>query len=232
MSSIDYNCQEKINDSSPKPYFYKCSLDSTCSSTLFSTTTLSSNINNDNDNSKYKNSSNDKNNDPKNSLEYAKPPNNFHDLHNNYEFYPQILHLPQSMKNQNDLSWGLWNWIHSQDFVQQESVYKDSQPTDLGTLGYTHVFTKDNSELSMKPRYHHHVKHTHLKRGDLPPEEENVNLSSISSTISNCLNQHISMNNSNNNSNNEGKAAPSLDVTLIDEMMGKGGTIDLKNQIG
>ncbi|ORX78682.1 hypothetical protein BCR32DRAFT_269936 [Anaeromyces robustus] len=123
-----------------------------------------------------------------------------------FETYPRILHIPPSITCQNDFSWGFWNWIHSKDNTLQNDVAEDKNPEDSETISYTKVFNYDGSPFKLNDAFDHHPKHFHLERNNIPtPRSEAI------------ANQHS------NPSTNE--------ITNIDQMMFKGGTINLRNQV-
>jgi len=100
---------------------------------------------------------------------------NFPILNENFESFPKVLHIPNSITCQNDFSWGFWNWIHSKDNVTQDDVFFDHSPSESDTLQYTKIFTYDGNAFHLKPSYDHHPKHVHLERNDIPtPRSEAI----------------------------------------------------------
>jgi len=93
---------------------------------------------------------------------------NFLPSNEDYEFYPKILHIPDSITGQNDFSWGFWNWIHSKDNITQDDVFFDRSPGDAETLQYTKVFNYSGNAFQLKPVYTHHSKHLHIERNNIP----------------------------------------------------------------
>jgi len=107
-----------------------------------------------------------------------------------YETFPRILHIPNSITCQNDFSWGFWNWIHSKDNVYQDNVIHDKSPTEEETLMYTKVFNQDGNPVTLNPSYLHHTKHFHIERNNIPtPKSEAI----ASRTLNGYVNQHNDM---------------------------------------
>jgi len=110
---------------------------------------------------------------------------NFLPSNEDYEFFPKILHIPDSITGQNDFSWGLWNWIHSKDNITQDDVFFDRSPGDTETLQYTKVFNYSGNPFQLKPVYTHHSKHLHLERNNIPTprSEALVNQNKIAKNV-------------------------------------------------
>ncbi|ORX57104.1 hypothetical protein BCR36DRAFT_580522 [Piromyces finnis] len=109
-----------------------------------------------------------------------------------FEFFPRILHIPNSITCQNDFSWGFWNWIHSLDNVYQDNVVHDKSPSDEETLLYTKVFTPDGTSFQLNPSYKHHTKHLHIERNNIPTPKSEAIINKRNA-LNNYVNQHNEM---------------------------------------
>lgn len=199
------NFKNELNEN--QAYFYKNTFEKLGSNNHLSTITLSSNTCTSNGGNSNKNSLKNVYHDISNAKisDIYNDSAEIIDPNQNYESYPRVLHLPPSIQVQNDLSWGFWNWIYGHDSVQSDNLYKDIGPSDLEALKYTKVYTYNNHPFHIDINYQHHTKHTHLDRG------------------MKCSNELSEYNNKNQKEVH--------DVTVIDEMVNNGGTIDLKNYI-
>eukprot|EP00833_Pecoramyces_ruminatium_P015268 jgi/Orpsp1_1/1189300/evm.model.d7180000070960.1 len=141
--------QEKKHNNASQSYFYKSSIESVNNNNSYISTT---------------------------SLSYNEYMYNKENLPNeNFEFYPRILHIPNSITCQNDFSWGFWNWIHSKDDLQQDNTRIDRYPNEDETISFTKIFNQDGNQFILKPSFDHHPKHFHIERNNIPtPKSEAI----------------------------------------------------------